>query len=143
MCRLYISVPAESFVGSKFFINLEAPVGPGQTNKRDDVILVQFLLQASRASWTDPRSNIARDGIFGQETKGWILQFQKNVVGLFGPVLQKVDGIVHPVHPGGAGVRTSTLGWLTHLYFTKNRQLWPDIQLHPDWPGFPKFGLIL
>jgi hypothetical protein len=141
MPRLFISRPAEAFIGSPFFANLDGPVGPGRMNRRGDVILVQFLMHASRKRWTDPRSSIARDGIFGDETKGAILQFQKNVVGLFGPVLQKVDGIVDTARTGGS-VRTSTLGWLHHLYIVDNKDLWPDFQMHPEWPGSPDVGLF-
>lgn len=142
MPRLFVANAAQGFTGSPFFANLDAPVGPGRANRRPDVILVQFLMHASRKQWTDPRSSIDRDGIFGSETRDAILIFQKNVTGLFGGVLRKIDGVVDPVR-SGATVRTATLGWMTHLYLVENRTLWPDFRGHIDWPGFEGMGLFL
>src|SRR3712207_5364224 len=85
-------------------------VGAGRPNRRDDVLLIQFLLKSiakrkdsvSGESYTPPGAQpLSIDGICGRQTVAYIKHFQgvisrvPNAGGLW------QDGIVHPVPPGG------------------------------------------
>jgi hypothetical protein len=59
--------------------NVTKAVGKNSANRRDDVLLVQFLLKkfyALTPRLTPPTSGIAVDGLFGPTTGRWIAQFQ-------------------------------------------------------------------
>ncbi|MFO1372573.1 MAG: peptidoglycan DD-metalloendopeptidase family protein [Candidatus Competibacteraceae bacterium] len=71
-------------------VTITASVGAGGTNKREDVIKVQTLLNQNRARVPEARE-ITVDGIVGKETLNAITNFQRHVVGLSNP-----DGRVDP-----------------------------------------------
>ena len=67
---------------------ISAPVGPGQPNRRGDVLIVQQLL--NRARQDDPHgATLVEDGEFGSQTQSRLLRFQAETVHLRQP-----DGIV-------------------------------------------------
>jgi hypothetical protein len=92
-----------------YVFNVDASVGSGGTNKREDVLLVQYLLAVWMSREKDPRlipliigkEPTRIDGIFGNKTKDEIKTFEiihaDRVVS---------DGIVHPM-TAGSGLLTS------------------------------------
>jgi hypothetical protein len=88
------------------FYNVDAPVGGGQTNRPDDVALVQFLLNVAwrgqklipELADSAPSPDIATDGIFGPLTEKKLALYQlkmdKTSLGFLPGT--NADGIVHP-----------------------------------------------
>ena len=66
--------------GVPFFCNVHGGVGPGQANRRDDVLLVQWLLHQyfskSPKIPPPPGPMIKVDGAFGRQTGEYIKAFQ-------------------------------------------------------------------
>ena len=69
----------------EFFVT-EAPVGPGLTNREDDVRLVQFLLKvamedagASRGFKPPREKVISVDGRYGRQTHAYVKFYQEEV----------------------------------------------------------------
>src|SRR4029453_7975120 len=56
---------------------IAADVGPGCPNRRDDVLVVQSLLNVAYARIRVPSRTIAVDGIVGSETNAALLHFQR------------------------------------------------------------------
>ncbi len=94
---------------------ITASVGSSGVNRRDDVTLIQFLLNEWRAQ--NARKRIAQDGLVGPETIGAIRDFQNAVTHI-------VDGRVDPGGPAikelartpaGEGIRSVASILLTYL----------------------------
>src|SRR5262245_11639963 len=68
---------------------IAADVGPGCPNRRDDVLVVQSLLNVAYARIRVPSRTIAVDGILGSETHAALLHFQRAQNGV-------ADGRVEP-----------------------------------------------
>src|SRR4029453_15575223 len=60
---------------------IAADVGPGCPNRRDDVLVVQSLLNVAYARIRVPSRTIAVDGIVGPETNAALLHFQRTHFG--------------------------------------------------------------
>ena len=76
------------------FYNIEAPVGPRQTNRPDDVALVQYLLVkvatvTAGGRWKPPAMPLAVDGTYTPNLGDWIMSYQKVTRGVN-------DGVLHP-----------------------------------------------
>ena len=73
-------VEISSDPGVSFFCNVHGGVGQGQSNRRDDVMLVQWLLRQYFSKVTTiappPGPMIQVDGSFGRQTGDYIKAFQ-------------------------------------------------------------------
>lgn len=75
-----------SGVGIRWIFDVQFSVGPGDSNRCDDVQLVQHALNTLLAHLGLQRPNgsmityLKRDGIFGPKTKEAILTYQKSVL---------------------------------------------------------------
>jgi hypothetical protein len=67
----------------RMFYNVSEAVGPGARNRRDDVLLVQFLLKRYYTYFgaCRPAGELAVDGHFGPTTHRWIRAFQQELNG--------------------------------------------------------------
>src|SRR5262245_15444992 len=65
------------------FYNVSEAVGPGARNRRDDVLLVQFLLKRYYKYFGAyrPAGDLPVDGLFGPTTYRWIRAFQQELNG--------------------------------------------------------------
>lgn len=94
------SVFRDSSGEAKLYYDVNFAVGPGATNKRDDVLLVQYFLRecflkhSSFKTNPFPKGVVAVDGIAGQQTFAAILHFQKAAKARGSPVA--LDGRVDP-----------------------------------------------
>lgn len=89
------------------FYNVDAPVGSGQANRKDDVALVQYFLNVAwrghkripELADSDPSPDIATDGIFGPLTEKKLTLYQLKMDKASPGFLPgtNADGIVHPV----------------------------------------------
>src|SRR5262245_42955564 len=68
---------------------IAADVGPGCPNRRDDVLVIQSLLNVAYARIRVPSRTIPVDGIVGEDTRAAILQFQR-------AQLSTGDGCIEP-----------------------------------------------
>ncbi|HVN83829.1 MAG TPA: glycoside hydrolase family 19 protein [Candidatus Binatia bacterium] len=93
---------------------LSAAVGPQCPNKKDDVIVVQVLLNLQGAGQGLP---VDVDGAFGQQTGDAIEAFQRQVVGTASPD-RRVD-------PGGATLQALRAGLPAELSELKLRGIMP------------------
>ena len=75
------------------FYNIEAPVGPYQPNRPDDVSLVQYLLvkvaTKTVGRWKTPESALTVTGTYSPALGEWIMSYQKATKCVN-------DGVVHP-----------------------------------------------
>lgn len=66
------------------FYNLFSAVGENCPNRRDDVMLVQYLLywryKNSKPYFAAPEGEINIDGIYDEITNNWILKFQSDIM---------------------------------------------------------------
>ena len=103
------------------FYNLDMAVGPDCPNRRDDVMLVQFLLKQFYAApdrvADAPRGEMKVDGWWGGTTARWILAFQQRlkkkglsicVDGQVDPALSESGSISHTVY---------TIRWLNGQWY--------------------------
>ncbi len=106
-----------------FIYNVSSPVGPGQVNNPDDVMLVQFLM-----AQTIPASTVLRaraplppvNGTFDLITGFWIYEIQ------FARAAQQkgiIDGVVSPAR--GAQFAPG-MSWLIGAMNLKFKQTFPD-----------------
>jgi hypothetical protein len=126
------------------FCNIHFAVGRGCTNRRDDVLLVQYLLRTIYSSYVPaktvaalpPGEPLAVTGHAGESTFKYILHFQQSIKGVGGPGTVATDGRVDRAH-GFVGVVTGCRYTIIHLndYYSLarpalNRHLW----IAPDCP---------
>jgi hypothetical protein len=130
-------------------MNLDQGVGRNRPNKRDDVLFVQWLLEANRLRdtgrtgygserWTNDGLEIKRDGFCGQKTLLAIASFQKfqTESGISRSVQ---DGAIDPVKSSGY----SHLQPLVNGYKYHSRQYWPKVYLDPLFPTGGIEGLVI
>jgi hypothetical protein len=122
---------------------VDASVGPGATNARADVLLVQHLL---RVAWNDvPTSKGFRppgetqpltvDGLFGTTTARFIKFFQEEAARRGANVKQ--DGQVDPVVSGGPqGAISHSMYTVLAMNSARNSRRANQADLSAD-PGFP------
>ena len=123
---------------------VDAAVGPGRPNRRDDVLLVQFMLRAMAGKEYDlgkgnfigvpGKPPIAADGVCGANTVAAIKRFQS--------LYQKGkidDGVVDPNPPGQQygprhGAPYTIIGLNTNYagYFGKDKHA--QMGAEPDYP---------
>jgi hypothetical protein len=89
------------YEGQEFkFFNVDQAVGSSASNRRDDVLLVQYLLlkiynhPSTRSS--RPKGEMKTDGAFGPISRNWILKFQLDVGAAMGPGNIVFDARVDP-----------------------------------------------
>ena len=138
-------VEVTSSGGVPFFCNVSAGVGQGQPNRRDDVMLVQWLLHQyfSNAPKVPPPPGpmIKIDGLFGRQTGAYIQQFQTG--GKANGYNIKPDGVISRASGfiGGAGSQYT----ITHLNNAAHGQR-PNLDRKfwaaPDFPSEVQRALV-
>lgn len=119
------------------FFNVSAHVGPGRTNKPDDVLLVRFLLK--KCGEYKPKFAALKDlpvkSNFDAQTAQAIVLFQteekKRRPGIV------ADGVISPVRgesPSYGGA-VWTICQLNKYVKDKNTHLWPRLHDMPDCPS--------
>jgi hypothetical protein len=149
MARVYLFTNPNRM---KLVYSVDQPVGPGCPNRRDDVLLVQFLLRVAMED--NPPKNVGYrppderpitvDGLFGRQTAAYIRYFQEEdgrrvQQGQF-QFAPATDGRIDPVASGTAfGAHSKTLYTIVDLNIVYvNRH---GTQLHENIsrdPLFPK-----
>jgi|EndMetStandDraft_8_1072994.scaffolds.fasta_scaffold459157_1 peptidoglycan hydrolase-like protein with peptidoglycan-binding domain len=124
-------VPEDASIrNSKSFFQIDAGVGVGRPNNRDDVAIVQFMLGTLQTIYFGGET-VRMDGVAGRNTNAAILAFQQFMKIPF-PGLPKspalaTDSAVDPCKAPISGHRpNSTLG-LLNLMTAKHVFKWPDI----------------
>ena len=122
-------------MSKRFFhiYNIDAPVGPGKTNRNDDVRLVQnLLIELSRfaandwvASIPPQQRNLSTTGRFDDLLELWIKAYQNWLVkGFGGSSVFMADGIIDPLPTHSITANTSfNSGRIATLAMLCN-QLW-------------------
>jgi hypothetical protein len=137
--------------------DVDAAVGPGASNRRDDVLLVQFFLfelysEVAELKKRDPFGDAVRkkkrealvDGIFGPFTAAWILDVQRFIKSKGRTV--HVDGRVDPSRSSydKKSTITRTTYTIVHLNsaFRRRHMLQHDhLDRHPRIPAELKVKL--
>lgn len=128
MPRFLMSPGAKGgFINSDWMIQLDNGVGRGKANLADDVVIVQFFLEATRSKWGGAKE-VKRDGNCGTITMDSIKAFQEWAKRSFSAQLT-ADGTVDPLPSGGMSV-VRTLGWLHQIYVANNPNAFPAINRH-------------
>ena len=114
MARVYLT----NQNGFPIVYTVDQAVGPGCTNQRDDVLLVQFFLKVISESPNNAdlkpagRDPMVCDGICGPNTNAYIKQFQIGSSARNPTSPLKQDGRVDPVR--GGAIR----GSISHTFYT-------------------------
>ena len=126
--------------GPRNFYNVDGPVGPGGLNKREDVLLVQYFLNAAfeTPKFADSpfTGDMKNDGVPDQTTFAAILHFQ-TVMKRKGSTIA-TDGRVDP--PTGEQIRGSisntqyTILFLNLAYALDRPDDWPAVSEATDCP---------
>lgn len=145
MARVYLAPTIQAL---PLIYSVDSPVGQNHTNKRDDVLLVQFFLKVisehDRLYMPPGQSPIQIDGIHGPQTSAYIRQYQlensrRNPGAKAGGTL-KQDGIVHPIQAGSpVSPVSSTLYTIVALNLSYGRargtEMLRDITKDPLFPA--------
>ena len=143
MAYIQLFAPETSLI--RVFFGVDAAVGPGQPNRREDVLLVQYSLRAMAGKEYDlgkgnfigvpGKPPIAVDGVCGINTIAAIKRFQS----LYHEGKVK-DGVVDPNPPGQThgrrhGSTYTIIGLNTNHagFFNKHRHAQMGVQ--PDYPA--------
>jgi hypothetical protein len=126
--------------GDKIYVVTHA-VGRNATNKRDDVLLVQYFLKKiydkpGKASLTRPTTPMVVDGYFGTITRNWILMFQNDLKRLGYSVW--ADGRVDPTTGDTRGTISKEIYTIFHLdngFKFRYPEIHANMANSPDVPG--------
>jgi hypothetical protein len=138
VARLYLM----DFAPQPLILSIEDSVGRDATNKREDVLLVQFFIyvtaQNNKTSWgwlidrAVPRPWI--DGVYGPRTQDWIDRFQDSLK----HKLVIVDGRIDPILKGVSATRIGGPYMMYLLNVSYYNAFGPDsigrITNHPLFP---------
>jgi hypothetical protein len=112
------------------YADVTMAVGRGAPNRRDDVLLVQFMLNElfRRADehvppLAKPERPVGVDGKFGRNTFDGIVKFQLNIMSQFGSI--NLDGRIDPARASATSSisqTTYTILWMNYLY----KLAWPQ-----------------
>jgi hypothetical protein len=101
MARIWLRHKQEEM---RVFYDVEAAVGRGAPNKRDDLLLVQFFLRVAMENADSPgymppgQTQIDIDGHYGPQTQAYIDFFQQEAKRRNPARMPILDGCIHPVH---------------------------------------------
>jgi hypothetical protein len=127
------------------YYNLHAAVGPDCPNRKDDVMLVQFLLKQHYSSPQHrayaPAGEMVVDGIWGPITSRWLVAFQLSKRNAGWLVL--VDGRADPARGPKSSIshtayiiRILSIQWWSDLAALKlNIDRYNHLEVEPDAPG--------
>ncbi|MDI1241392.1 MAG: hypothetical protein PSX80_05675 [bacterium] len=125
--------------GAEFFWNIRDRVGYGYRNDRNDVLLVQFLLNRAIKFWNDklPSESVGLlepDGLFGGQTWNRIKWFQaqtKDSESMADGMISPVDGrqLLSP-----KSKQIYTMYTLNKMYRHIHRLYWDDLSKDPACP---------
>jgi hypothetical protein len=127
------------------FFNVSMAVGSGAPNRRDDVMLVQYLLRSIYSHSANFEPPIERpngrdmeiDGRFGQTTSKWITHFQREVRNRRGVPI-RADGRVDKSDSGGISSISQTVYTIIALnkgLQIANPEAFADPVNDPDCPA--------
>jgi hypothetical protein len=120
------------------YYNVNFAVGTKSPNKRDDVLLVQWLLHrvyADHPFFSAPDGDdIAIDGFIGEQTVKWITAFQTDVRRLGQPCAG--DGRVDSARKSAGSISKApyTILWLNSALRSANPTVFEDPGSDPDLP---------
>jgi hypothetical protein len=118
---------------SPWLVDLDAGVGLGQPNYQEDVLLVQFLLEALRTRWRGG-AEVRRTAIFDEHITGWAIRaYQRYCLSWYR--LLAVDGIVAPLDLRTGILERHIIYWLGYWFAQDFPQYWPCMWNHPAWVG--------
>lgn len=116
------------FLEVNHFWSITKGVGWGYDNKWDDVLLVQFFLNATQ------KAGLVEDGIFGKKTQKAIRAFQKQCEGML-----TTDGKVNAVDGTAWKINdtyyTYTIYLLNSWYLGERRQYYWDLRMDSKLPN--------
>lgn len=120
------------------YYNVNYAVGNKSPNKRDDVLLVQWMLHRvyidNPLFFAPDGGDIAIDGWIGKQTINWITAFQKDIRRLGNPCA--VDGRVDSARKSEGAVSKApyTMLWLNGALLQANPTVFSDPSSDPDMP---------
>jgi hypothetical protein len=143
----------------EFFYNVTLAVGPLDTapNRRDDVMLVQYLLKGiadaaslkgddlvMAAGWKPPKTStpFTVDGWMGDDTAAWIRSYQQAVARAGQSI--RIDGRVDPSHTAISSISHTIYTILfmnIDFAFSSNRVVFKSVENDPAAP--PELRAIL
>jgi hypothetical protein len=135
--------------GIPTFYNLTMAVGDGAPNKRDDVMLVQFLLSEVHKGATafvpaipKPTGELKVDGIYGPVTRRFLLNFQTQVqkMGIAIAADGRADKVVRGVISSIS--RTIYTVFFLNIKVAQVRPDFQDLHLSSDVPDELAFQLF-
>lgn len=118
--------------GVRHFWAINRSVGWGNENRKDDVMLVQYLINS-----VGKFKKLEEDGIFGNETHKGIKKFQKFMNETFGSTTCAPDGRIS--HMDGSRYvsqsdRFFTIHLLNAVYSWEKRIYYDDLRRDPNLP---------
>src|SRR5262245_22639083 len=138
-----VSLVQTATQGPKNFYNVDAAVGPGAPNRRDDVLLVQYMLRENFKILNTfgrdpfPGGSVAVDGAAGPQTFAAILHYQ-NTLKKGGSSIATDGRVDPPVGDKTVGSTSNTQYTILFLnlgFKTARPQDWPRLSQAVDCPA--------
>jgi len=139
----------EGSVEQKKFYNVSMGVGPNAHNRRDDVLLVQYMLKRVYEKPSYPKIQLTKqqgpmivDGICGPITARWIRHFQDDLRNAGAKVL--ADGRIDKALAGMASISGTeyTIHLLNDAFRGHYADIYEKMPVHPDVPAELRAALI-
>jgi hypothetical protein len=135
----------------KVLYNVTMAVGPNAANRRDDVMLVQYMLKRiyerpkySNFTLSPQQGTMIVDGLFGPTTARWIRHFQTDVRIAGGNIL--VDGRIDSDTESGISTISETeytIAFINYAFRSHYPEIHAKMPTHPDVPAEVKAALLL
>ena len=127
--------------------NVNMAVGKSAPNRKDDVMLVQYMLKRiyekpvyEKATFSKQQSAMVVDGFVGPITMQWIGRFQMDIRDGWGcsiVVDRRVDRA-----PGGTGPEY-TIDYINYAFKGHYPEIHANMPVHPDVPAEIRAALLL
>jgi len=125
--------------------NVNMAVGKNAPNRKDDVMLVQYMLKRiyekpvyERAALSKPQSVMVVDGFLGPITIQWITRFQLDARDRFG-FRVVIDGRVDR----STATTTYTIDHINNAFKGHYPEIHEKMPVHPDVPAEVRAALLL
>jgi hypothetical protein len=125
--------------------NVSMAVGRNAPNRKDDVMLVQYMLKRiyekpvyKKGTFSKQQTVMVVDGLCGPITIQWITRFQLDCRNGFGHSIA-VDGRVDR----SSELTKYTIDYINHAFVSHYPEIWENMSVHPDVPAEVRAALLL
>jgi hypothetical protein len=126
--------------------NVSMAVGKNAPNRKDDVMLVQYMLKRiyekpvyKKGTFSKQQTVMVVDGLCGPITIQWITRFQLDCRDTFGGHGGVVDGRVDR----SSASTTYTIDYINDAFRLHYSEIWENMPVHPDVPAEVRAALLL